>query len=62
MTKCPVCKDLISPNAVALKASLGFLDVDGEFHDDIVIVFHKECYHDYLFNPFEQIEIDLTNS
>jgi hypothetical protein len=62
MTKCPVCKDLISPNAIALKASCGFVDTEGIFHDDVVIVFHKDCYHNYLFNPFEQIEINLIDN
>ena len=62
MNRCPVCKDLISINAVALKASSGFVDREGEFHDDASIVFHKDCYYNYLFNPFEQLEIDMTNS
>ena len=61
MTKCPVCKDLITTNAVALKASCGFVDEEGGFHDDVSIIFHKDCYYNYLFNPFEQIEIDMTS-
>ena len=62
MTRCPVCKDLISPNAVSLKASCGFIDEDGEFHDDVKIVFHRDCWHNYLFNPFEQLELELRDS
>ena len=61
MVKCPVCKDLISVNAVALKASCGFVDEDGDFHDDVSTVFHKDCYYNYLFNPFEQIEDEYQN-
>jgi hypothetical protein len=62
MKKCPVCQDLISPNAVSLKASCGFVDDNGDFYETEFIVFHKDCYHNYLFNPFEQLEIDITNS
>lgn len=62
MLKCPVCKDLVSPSAISLKASEGFVDENGDFHETQSIVFHKDCYHNYLFNPFEKLELDLRDS
>ena len=58
MKKCPACNKLISPSALSYKASAGFLDIDGVFHDDAVIIIHTECL-DYTFNPFEEIEKNM---
>tara|TARA_R100001530_G_scaffold132817_1_gene105559 strand:- start:254 stop:442 length:189 start_codon:yes stop_codon:yes gene_type:complete len=62
MKKCPVCDDLITPCSVAYKASSGFLDKDGVFHETDYVIMHRECYYNYLFNPFDKLEEDIKNS
>ncbi len=56
MTKCKACKELISPSSVSYKASSGFLDTDGVFHEDEVVLIHVECRSNYLFSPFDKLE------
>tara|TARA_R110002110_G_scaffold69543_6_gene187405 strand:+ start:742 stop:936 length:195 start_codon:yes stop_codon:yes gene_type:complete len=56
MIKCPVCQKLISPSSISYKASSGFLDVDGVFHEDASIITHKECKENYIYNIFESLE------
>ena len=60
MTKCRVCGELISPSSVSFKASSGFLDIDGVFHEDAIVIIHRECHSNYLFNPFDKLEEDIT--
>jgi|TARA_R110000824_G_scaffold38267_9_gene117073 hypothetical protein len=55
MTKCAKCKELIGGSAPAYKASRGFIDIDGIFHDDEGVVIHMECLS-HTFNPFQYIE------
>ena len=43
MIKCPHCKELIGASSVSYKASRGFLDKDGVFHEDVSIIMHLEC-------------------
>ena len=62
MIKCPICEKLVGTSSVAYKASSGFLDEDGIFHDDIFIIIHKECKDNYLYGPFEKIEEEIKNS
>tara|TARA_R100001594_G_scaffold13276_5_gene28775 strand:+ start:5790 stop:5978 length:189 start_codon:yes stop_codon:yes gene_type:complete len=62
MTKCPACSELITPNCTVFKASIGFIDLDGNFFEDKCIVIHRECNYDYLFNPIEKLENDIKNS
>ena len=40
MTKCPACSELITPNCTVFKASIGFIDLDGNFFEDKCIVIH----------------------
>ena len=56
MIICPKCKEIIGPTAPVYKASRGFVDIDGTFHDDESVVVHMECHSDYTYNPFEHIE------
>jgi hypothetical protein len=56
MTKCPVCNELISQSSTSCKASIGFIDMDGVFHDDESIIIHIDCMYDYTFNPFVELE------
>ena len=62
MIKCPVCQELISPNAPTYKCSRGFVDSDGSFFEDESIVVHIDCYHDYMFNPFGTLEEIIKNN
>tara|TARA_R100001594_G_scaffold125829_2_gene162928 strand:- start:266 stop:454 length:189 start_codon:yes stop_codon:yes gene_type:complete len=62
MNNCPVCDDLITPSSVSYKASAGFLDEDGIFHETDSVVIHRECHYNYLFNPFDKLEEDIKNS
>ena len=43
MIKCPVCKELLSPNAPKYKVSRGFVGIDGLFLEDASVTFHQEC-------------------
>ena len=56
MIKCPVCKELISQSSSAYKASIGFVDKDGIFHDDEAVIVHIDCMFDYTFEPFSELE------
>jgi len=60
MTKCPVCKELVSSSSVSYKASSGFLDSDGVFHEQDSVIIHRECYYNYLYSPFEILEEKLS--
>jgi hypothetical protein len=62
MVNCPVCKELITPNGMVYKASAGFLNLDGEFHEDSTVIVHRECCYNYVYNPFEELEEGLKNS
>tara|TARA_Y100000004_G_scaffold56902_1_gene63310 strand:+ start:3218 stop:3406 length:189 start_codon:yes stop_codon:yes gene_type:complete len=62
MIKCPVCNELITPSSVSYKASSGFLDSDGTFHEQDSVIIHKECHYNYFYNPFEKLEEDVKNS
>ena len=59
MTKCRVCKELISPCSPVYKCSRGFLQ-DGMLIEDSSIVIHLECYHE-SGDLAEQLEIDIKN-
>ena len=61
MVKCKVCEELIGPTAVSYKASSGFLDKDGVFHEDITIFLHRECHNDYVYSPFAAIEKSMKD-
>ena len=61
MKKCPACKELISHSALSYKVSAGFQNEDGSFHEDIELVVHQECSHDYTFNPFIILEKRLKD-
>ena len=39
-----------------LKNYYEFLDSDGVFHEDSIVIIHRDCYHDYMYSPFEDIE------
>jgi hypothetical protein len=56
MIKCSVCEKLIGSTSLSYKASAGFLDSDGVFHEDSIVIIHRDCYHDYMYSPFEDIE------
>ena len=56
MIKCEKCKELITTSAPCYKASRGFLDNDGYFHEDASITMHMECYYHYTVEPFSEIE------
>ena len=60
MINCPVCQKPISPSTLSYKASAGFLDIDGVFHEDAIVIIHRECHSNYLFNPFDKLEEDIT--
>ena len=60
MIKCPVCKELLSPNAPTYKVSRGFVGIDGLFVEDVSVVFHQECSD--LIAPYPILEEDLQNS
>jgi hypothetical protein len=60
MIKCPVCKELIGPNAPVYKVSRGFVDVEGVFYEDIGVIFHQECADS--IEPYSTLEEDLQNS
>ena len=62
MIKCPVCNELITSSSVSYKASSGFLDSDGTFHEQDSVIMHKECHYNYFYNPFEKLEEDAKNS
>lgn len=62
MIKCTVCKELISPSSVSYKASSGFVNLDGSFHEQDSIIVHVECHHDYFYNAFEELEHLAKNS
>tara|TARA_R110002012_G_C11215713_1_gene561881 strand:- start:308 stop:496 length:189 start_codon:yes stop_codon:yes gene_type:complete len=62
MIKCPACEKLITPSCIIYKASIGFLDTEGMFIEDISVTMHQECYYDYRYNPFDKLEDDLRNS
>ena len=54
MIKCPVCKELVSPNAPTYKVSRGFVGIDGLFVEDVSVVFHQECSD--LIEPYGLLE------
>jgi hypothetical protein len=60
MTKCRKCKEIVGPSAPVYKASRGFVDENGNFHDDESVVFHIECY--YSFDPFGAIEESIKTN
>ena len=62
MIKCPKCKELIGPSAPCYKASRGFLDEDGIFHEDEAIIMHMECYYDFTYEPFSEIEKKIKDN
>ena len=61
MTKCPVCDEVIAPSSVSYIASAGFLDADGVFHEHENVIIHRECYYNYLHNPFDELEDSIKN-
>ena len=60
MIKCPVCQELISPNAPTYKCSRGFVDKDGMFLEDVSVVFHQECSDS--IEPYGLLEEYIRNS
>ena len=60
MIKCPNCKELIGASSVSYKASRGFLDKDGTFHEDISIIMHLECAE--INDVYGELESRLKNS
>ena len=62
MTKCPVCKELMSQTSPSYKASIGFIDIDGVFHDDESVVVHIDCMYNYTYDPFTELEEKIKNS
>lgn len=62
MTTCSKCKELIGPSAPVYKASRGFLDKDGIFHDDESVIIHMDCYYYHDYDPFYTIEDIIKNS
>ena len=47
MINCPVCKEPITSSSISYKASAGFLDEDGVFHEDVKIIIHVGCHQQY---------------
>ena len=62
MIKCPCCDELITPNCIVYKASVGFTDIDGSYYEDKCVIIHQECHYNYLYNPFEKLEEDFKDS
>ena len=60
MIKCPNCKKLIGPSSASYKASRGFLDEDGIFHEDISVIMHLECAE--INDVYGELESRLKNS
>ena len=56
MIKCPKCKEIIGPSAPAYKASRGFIDSDGIFHEDEAVIAHMDCSYDYTLDLFNVLE------
>ena len=61
MINCPVCKKPITSSTLSYKASAGFLDEDGVFHEDVKIILHVGCHQQYTYDPFIKIEQDMKN-
>lgn len=59
MVTCFKCREIIGPSAPVYKASRGFVDKDGNFFEDVKVIVHIECAHDYIFNPFDALEEEL---
>ena len=61
MINCPVCQKPISPSTLSYKASAGFLDIDGVFHEDAKIIVHAECQNSYTYDVFNKLEQDMKD-
>lgn len=61
MINCPVCKEPITSSSMSYKASAGFLDEDGVFHEDVSIILHVGCHQEYTYDPFVKIEQDMKD-
>jgi hypothetical protein len=61
MITCPACKQLISHSSLSFKTSAGFLNPDGSFQEDVKVIIHSECAHNYLYNPFTKLEEKLKD-
>ena len=61
MIKCPACKELISHSSLSYKVSAGFLNTDGTFQEDTMVIIHAECVNDYSFNPVIALEKKLKD-
>ena len=62
MIKCTKCKQIIGPSAPVYKASRGFVDSDGFFHEDEAVVLHIECSYGYTTNAFDILETRIKES
>jgi hypothetical protein len=46
---------------MSYKASAGFLDEDGIFHEDVKIIIHVGCHQQYTYDLFVKIEQDMKD-